>query len=136
MSGKYDDILNLPHHVSPTRPRMSMVERAAQFSPFAALSGHDEAIRETWRVTSEKIELGEDEKDILDWKHQLILFAVEQGNRPSVTVTYFQPDSRKEGGKYVIVTGKVERIDKNIGCLCLTDGKAISFDSILKIDFS
>lgn len=126
MSGKYDDILHLPHHVSPTRPKMSMVERAAQFSPFAALTGHDEAIKETGRVTSEKIELYDDEKDLLDWKHQLILFALEQGERPLVTMTYFQPDPQKEGGEYLTVTGEVERIDNNAGCLCLVDGKKFS----------
>ena len=133
---KYDDIINLPHHVSPTRSRMSMVERAAQFSPFAALTGHDEAIRETGRVASKKIELDEDEKDVLDWVHQLILFALEQGERPSVTMTYFQPDARKDGGEYLTVTGEVERIDNNAGCFVLVDGKRISFDAILKIDLS
>lgn len=132
--GKYDDIINLPHHVSLTRPRMSTKERAAQFSPFAALTGHDEAIRETGRVTSEKVELGEDEREVLDWAHQLILFALERGERPLVTMTYFQPDPRKTGGEYLTVTGQVERIDNNAGCFCLTNGKRISFGAILKID--
>lgn len=131
---KYDDIIHLPHHVSPTRPRMSMKERAAQFSPFAALTGHDEAIRETGRVTSEKIELSEDEKNVLDREHQLILSALGQGDRPSVTMTHFQPDPRKEGGEYVTVTGEVEKIDNNAGCFCMADGRKIDFDTILKIE--
>lgn len=134
--GKYDDIIHLPHHVSPTRPRMSMADRAAQFSPFAALTGHDEAIRETGRVTSERIELSEDEKEALDREHQLILFALEQGERPSVTVIYFQPDTRKDGGEYLTVTGEVERIDNNAGCFCMADGREIHFDAILKIELS
>lgn len=133
---KYDDIIDLPHHVSPTRPRMNMVERAAQFSPFAALTGHDEAIRETGRVTSKKIELDDDEKDVLDWVHQLILFALEQGERPSVTITYFQPDARKDGGEYLTVTGEIERIDNNAGCFALADGKMIPIDAILNIELS
>ena len=104
-TGKYDDILHLPHHVSPTRPRMTMAERAAQFSPFAALTGHDEAIRETGRVTVGKIELGEDEKAELDQKQRLLLAALERGGQPPVTVTYFQPDQRKEGGEYRTAAG-------------------------------
>lgn len=134
--GKYDDILHLPHHVSPTRPRMSMAERAAQFSPFAALSGHDEAIRETGRVTEGKIQLGEDERAALDRKQRLILAALEQGKRPPVTVTYFQPDPRKEGGEYLTVTGAVKRVDAAGGYLCLTDGKKLPFDAILEIELS
>lgn len=134
--GKYDDILHLPHHVSPTRPRMTMAERAAQFSPFAALTGHDEAIRETGRVTVGKIELGEDEKAALDQKQQLILAALEQGDRPVVTVTYFRPDERKEGGEYLTVTGAVKKVDTDRGCLCLTDGRNIPFDALLKIELS
>ena len=132
--GKYDDILHLPHHVSSARPRMSMAERAAQFSPFAALTGHDEAIRETGRVTEGKIQLAEDERATLDRGQQLILAALEQGKRPPVTVTYFQPDPRKEGGEYLTVTGTVKKIDAVTGRLCLTDGKELPFDAILEIE--
>lgn len=133
MSGKYDDILHLPHHVSPTRPRMSMAERAAQFSPFAALTGHDEAIRETGRVTAGKIELGEDEKAVLDQKQRLVLAALERGEQPLVTATYFQPDRKKEGGQYVTVTGAVKKIDEAAGCLRLTDERTILFNSLLEM---
>lgn len=131
--GKYDDIIHLPHHVSSTRPRMSMTERAAQFSPFAALTGHDEAIQETGRVTAKKIDLDEDEKEALDREYQLILFALEQGNPPSVTITYFQPDLRKDGGEYLTITGKIKKIDNIAGCFCMTDERIIPFDAILKI---
>ena len=103
MSGKYDDILYLPHHVSPTRQRMTMAERAAQFSPFAALVGYGEAIRETGRAVGQQMELREEEKAVLDQKQQIILAALEQGEEPEVTVTYFQPDRKKNGGKYVTV---------------------------------
>ena len=133
-SGKYDDILHLPHHVSPTRPRMTMAERAAQFSPFAALTGHDEAIRETGRVTVGKIELGEDEKAELDQKQRLLLAALERGEQPPVTVTYFQPDQRKEGGEYRTAAGAVKKIDEATGRLYLTDGTSIPFDALWKIE--
>lgn len=134
--GKYDDILHLPHHVSPTRPRMTMAERAAQFSPFAALTGHDEAIRETGRVTDGRIELAEDQRAALDRKYQLILSALERGEQPPVTVTWFRPDPRKEGGEYLSAAGAVKKIDAAGGRLCLTDGRELPLDAILEIELS
>ena len=99
---KYADILSLPHHVSPTRRRMSMAERAAQFSPFAALAGYGEAIQETGRVVERQAELSEDEKAVLDRTQQDILGMLEQGGCPAVKIIYFQPDRKKKDRKSVV----------------------------------
>ena len=104
---RYDDIIDLPHHVSATRTRMSMIERAAQFSPFAALTGYDAAIKETWRLTDQRIELSEECRAALDRKQMLLLDHI--GDRPEISITYFVPDERKNGGTYVTVTGKVKK---------------------------
>ena len=93
---QYEDIINLPHHVSPTRPQMPMSDRAAQFAPFAALTGYDAAIKETGRLTDEKIELDEEALTALDMKYQFLMDALDDA--PEVTITYFQPDERKAGG--------------------------------------
>ena len=124
----YDDIIDLPHHVSTTRPRMSMIDRAAQFSPFAALTGYDAAIRETGRLTDERIELSEESRAALDRKQQILLDNL--ADHPEVSVTYFVPDERKSGGAYVTVTGRVRRIDEYRRRLLLMDGRNISLDEI------
>ena len=95
-NNKYDPIMNLPHHVSMTRPQMPMSDRAAQFAPFAALTGYDSAIRETGRLTDEKIELDEEALTALDMRYQLLIDALDA--RPEITITFFQADERKEGG--------------------------------------
>ena len=102
-SNKYDEILSLPHHVSKTRPQMPMSDRAAQFAPFAALTGYDSAIKETGRLTDEKIELDEEALTALDMKYQLLMDAFDDA--PEVTITFFQPDERKAGGKYASQVG-------------------------------
>ena len=104
---QYEDIINLPHHVSPTRPQMPMSDRAAQFAPFAALTGYDAAIKETGRLTDEKIELDEEALTALDMKYQFLMDALDDA--PEVTITYFQPDERKAGGKYVSQSAWSER---------------------------
>ena len=104
---QYEDIINLPHHVSPTRPQMPMSDRAAQFAPFAALTGYDAAIKETGRLTDEKIELDEEALTALDMKYQFLMDALDDA--PEVTITYFQPDERKAGGKYVSAVGAVRK---------------------------
>ena len=109
MKTKYEDILNLPHHVSKTRPQMPMSDRAAQFAPFAALTGYDAAIKETGRLTDEKIELDEEALTALDMKYQLLMDALTDA--PAVTITYFQPDERKDGGKYITTTCAVKKLD-------------------------
>ena len=103
MTGKYDDIIHLPHHVSATRPRMPMLDRAAQFSPFVALTGYEAAVRETARLTDQRVELDESAKAELDRKLRLLLSLPGQ---PEASITYFRPDERKEGGAYETVTGR------------------------------
>ncbi len=129
---QYDDIIDLPHHVSATRPRMSMIDRAAQFSPFAALTGYDAAIKETGRLTDERIELSEESRAALDRKQQLLLDNL--ADRPEVSVTYFVPDERKSGGAYVTVTGQVKKIDEFARLLILTDGVKIPLDEVLDLE--
>lgn len=111
---KYDDIIHLPHHVSNVHPPMSLQNRAAQFSPFAALTGYEDQIREAARPTDTKMELSENMKELLDEKLQFIQEQLEtktRAARPHISVTYFQQDSQKEGGKYVTFSGTVKKID-------------------------
>lgn len=107
MKDQYDDIINLPHHVSKTRPQMSMVDRAAQFSPFAALTGYDAAIKETGRLTDEKVNLSEEEKEALDRKQQILMEWL--GDHPALTITFFVPDEKKSGGAYMTKSGNLKR---------------------------
>ena len=132
MSNKYDDIINLPHHVSKTRPQMSMLDRAAQFSPFAALTSYDAAIKETGRLTDEKIELDEDTKAALDMKQAYLIEMIDE--QPEITIIYFLPDARKVGGAYVTVTGNLKRFDEYERLLILTNGKKIPMDDIADIE--
>ena len=132
MNDRYDDIIHLPHHVSKTRPQMSMMDRAAQFSPFAALTGYDAAIKETGRLTDEKIERGEETKAVLDRKQCYLSNMISV--QPEITVTYFLPDERKSGGTYLSVTGKLKRIDEYERMMILTDGKKIPLDDIMDIE--
>lgn len=132
MNDRYDDIIHLPHHVSKTRPQMSMMDRAAQFSPFAALTGYDADIKETGRLTDEKIELGEETKAVLDRKQRYLSDMISV--QPEITVTYFLPDERKSGGTYLSVTGKLKRIDEYERMMILTDGKKIPLDDIMDIE--
>lgn len=130
--GKYDDILNLPHHVSNTRPHISMHDRAAQFSPFAALTGYDDTVRETARLTDEKLELTADRTTDLNQK---IAFLKEHADeRPEITVEYFIPDEKKSGGKYVMLSGKFRRIDEYNHNMILTSGEEIPLNDIFEID--
>lgn len=129
---KYDDIIGLPHHVSATRPRMSMIDRAAQFSAFQALTGYGAAIQETGRLTDRKIELSEDERIVLDMKQQILLDNIREC--PDVSITYFIPDERKAGGSYVTVTGNVKKIDDYQRLLILTDRAQIPLDEIVDIE--
>lgn len=134
MQNNYDDIIDLPHHVSATRPQMFMMDRAAQFSPFAALTGYDAAIKETARLTDQKIDLDDYEKEEINDKIQLI--TEHLGEDFEVVITYFQPDSRKAGGAYVDAVGIVKKIDEYDRVIILQDGKKIPIDDILDIDMS
>lgn len=129
---KYDDIINLQHPVSSKHPRMNLIDRAAQFSPFAALTGYDAAIKETGRLTDRKIELDENEKAILNEKIQIIMEAYDK--KPEVTLTFYQPDERKEGGAYVSVVGKVKKIDAYERTIILEDRNCIPIDDIYEIE--
>lgn len=131
MTGPYDDILHLPHPTSKRHPRMPIVDRAAQFSPFAALTGHRAAIEETARVTDRRIELDEDAKEQLDQTLQLLLERIDE--QPEITVTWFSPDKKKAGGQYHTATGKLKRIDSREGRLILTDGNQIPLEDLLEI---
>ena len=111
-----------------------MAERAAQFSPFAALVGYEEAIRETGRLTGQQVELSEEEKAILDQKQQIILAALEQGERPEITVVYFQRDKKKAGGEYTDFTGLVKQGKEVENVLLFTDGTEIPFSDIIEIN--
>ena len=132
MNGKYDEIMGLPHHVSKTRPQMPMSDRAAQFAPFAALTGYDAAIKETGRLTDERIELDVEALSALDMKYQLLMEALDEA--PEVTITYFQPDERKAGGKYVSAVGTVKKIDDFERRITMRDGTRIPMDDVLSID--
>ena len=132
MNGKYDKIMGLPHHVSKTRPQMPMSDRAAQFAPFAALTGYDAAIKETGRLTDERIELDVEALSALDMKYQLLMEALDEA--PEVTITYFQPDERKAGGKYVSAVGAVKKIDDFERRITMWDGTRIPTDDVLSID--
>ena len=131
MTGPYDDILHLPHPASKRHPRMPIVDRAAQFSPFAALTGHGAAIAETARVTDRRIELDEDAKEQLDQTLQLLLERIDE--QPEITVTWFSPDKKKAGGQYHTATGKLKRIDTQESRLILTDGTQIPLEDLLRI---
>ena len=132
MNGKYDEIMGLPHHVSKTRPQMPMSDRAAQFAPFAALTGYDAAIKETGRLTDERIELDVEALSALDMKYQLLMEALDEA--PEVTITYFQPDERKAGGKYVSAVGAVKKIDDFERRITMQDGTKIPMDDVLSIE--
>lgn len=129
---KYNDIINLPHYQSKKRPHMSIYDRAAQFSPFAALTGHDEAIKETARLTDKKTELSETTKTILDEKFSFIMEHIY--DQPEITVTYFIPDTLKSGGMYVDFTGCVKKYDYHNRILHFTDNTEIKVDDIMEIE--
>ena len=132
MNRKYNEIMGLPHHVSKTRPQMPMSDRAEQFAPFAALTGYDAAIKETGRLTDERIELDVEVLSALDMKYQLLMEAHDEA--PEVTITYFQPDERKAGGKYITTTGAVKKLDDFERRITMQDGTRIPMDDVLSID--
>lgn len=128
---KYDDIINLPHHVSSRHPQMPLADRAAQFSPFAALTGHDAAIKETARLTDAFVELDEGRKAELD--EQLRLLKENQSQRPEIEATCFQPDLKKSGGTYVTVRGRVKKVDEYNRQVVFTDGTVFSMENLYSI---
>lgn len=129
---KYDCIINLPHHVSSKRPQMPMMDRAAQFSPFAALTGYGDAIIETTRQTDEKVDMDEEAYAILNRKFRLLMEQIDE--LPEVGITYFEPDARKSGGAYLTATGTLKKIDEFERILVMSDGKKIRMDEVIDID--
>lgn len=128
----YDDIINLTHHVSKHHPQMSLRDRAAQFAPFAALVGYDDAITETARFTYTKRELDENERELLDMR--LRFLAANVNERPNVVIVHFIPDEHKAGGSYVTTAARLFSISTVAKTLCLDDGTTIQIDDIIAID--
>ena len=132
MSGKYDDIIHLPHPDSPKHPRMSLHDRAAQFSPFAALTGHGAAIAETGRLTDQRMELDEYEMARVDAELQHLQELLP--GRPTASITYFVPDERKDGGSYQTITGEVKRIDAVSGMIQMIDQREIPIEDVFSVE--
>lgn len=132
MTDQYDDIINMPHHVSSTRPRMSAIDRAAQFSPFAALTGYDVSIKESARLTEERLELDDSQKEDIGDKLRFVMEQLDADTE--IRITYFLPDTRKAGGEYVTVSGAVKKIDEYERMIILIDGKQIPIDEVIDVD--
>lgn len=133
-SHAYDDIIDLPHHVSAERAHMPMLERAAQFAPFAALTGYGAAIEETARLTEQKLELDEEQKRQIS--RCLAELSARIREKPSVTLTWYVPDARKDGGEYRTRTEAVRKLDELAGTLLLADGTAVPFDDLYSLELA
>ena len=129
---RYDDIINMPHHVSPTRKRMSMHDRAAQFAPFAALVGYDDAVAETARLTESRPELDEQEQRAIN--ERLAYVADHINEQPEVRIKYFVPDERKSGGAFVEVSGQVHKVSSSDATITLADGCKIRLSDITDLN--
>lgn len=135
----YADIIDLPHHQSDTHPHMSLYDRSAQFSSYKALSGYEDMIAEEARMVGKKIELEGHELDLLNQKLELITDVIRDGHIPELSITYFEPDEKKAGGKYVTVTGRVKKVDSAFSQIQLdsgnkkVNGKKIDIDNVLAI---
>ena len=132
MSGPYDDIINLPHPTSQRHPRMPVHDRAAIFSPFAALSGHGAAIAETARLTERRMELDEDTRAELDRRQAILLEHIDE--QPEVTITWFHPDERKDGGAYLTATGRLKKLRELERLLVLADGTEIPLEDVVALE--
>ena len=132
MTDQYDDTIHLPHHISSTRPRMSAIDRAAQFSPFAALTGYDVSIKESARLTGERLELDDSQKEDIGDKLRFVMEQLDADTE--IRITYFLPDTRKAGGEYVSVSGAVKKIDEYERMIIMSDGKQIPIDEVIDVD--
>jgi len=132
MTSPYDDIINHPHHISRNHPQMSMHDRAAQFSPFAALTGYEDAVGETARLTEQRREL--DEQEQVELNRRLALLESKLAGHPEVRITYFVPDSRKAGGSYATVSGKVAKISSTERTITMSDGQTIAIADVTAVD--
>ena len=128
----YEDIVNLPPHISKRHPQPTMIERAARFAPFAAITGYEEMVLEEARVTEERVELDEGTLAILNEKLNIIHESLD--SEPIIKITYFEPDKKKSGGAYVSVTGTVKRIDEYERIVIMSDGKKIPIDEIFGLE--
>lgn len=129
---KYKDIINLPHKQSSRRPQMSRIDRAAQFAPFAALTGYDNAIKETGRLTDNEVDLSEESLNQLNLKFRVLLEMVDKD--VEVAITYFVPDQAKSGGAYVTARGYVKKFDEYERLITMSDGIKIPMDKVLSIE--
>lgn len=132
MTGSYEDIINLPHHRSSKHPPMPRSNRAAQFSPFAALTGYDAAVREVARMTDRRVELDDEIK--ADINQRLCLIQAHISDQPHVSIVYFQADYLKEGGRYITATGPVRKIDTYEKLVVMQDGRKILMNDIIKVN--
>lgn len=128
----YEDIVDLPHHVSRKHPQPTMADRAARFAPFAAITGYEEMVLEEARITEERIDLDEGTLSILNEKLNMIQEFIDE--EPEVTITYFEPDKKKSGGAYIDITGTVKRIDEYEHLVIMTDGKKIRIEDIYGLE--
>ena len=131
MNKNYDDIINLPHFESKKHKRMSIEARSAQFAPFSALTGYEDIVKETARLTDKKIEIDDEQKQILNNKLQFILKNIDLN--PEITFTYFVNDNQKSGGKYIEKNGIIKKIDNINGLIILKDKSIIKIDDIMNI---
>ena len=132
ITNAYDDIIDLPHHTSTTHPHMSAFDRAAQFSPFAALTGHDAAITETARLTETRVEL--DEYSKADLNRRLCILQDRMDEQPEVSITYFQPDIKKSGGAYITAAGCIKKMVEYERAVVMQDDTRIPIDQIIAVD--
>lgn len=131
MNSPYADIIHLPHHVSQNHPQMPMLDRAAQFAPFAALTGYDDSIAEAGRLTTERRELSEQEQNELNRRFDFLISRLKSSSE--VDIVHFIPDERKSGGEYQSVTGSIKTISLPERMITLNSGQVIHFDDILDI---
>ena len=129
---RYDDLLNLPHHVSVTHPHMSLYDRAAQFAPFKALTGYEDEVEETARLTDARVDLDEDKIEQLDARLRLLEEHLSES--PPVSITFFRPDDRKDGGRYETVSEAVRKIDHIQRNILLRSGQSIAIDNVYDIN--
>ena len=128
----YEDIVNLSRHISKVHPQATMADRAARFSPFAAISGYEDMVKEAARVTEERIDITDATKELLNEKLNMIIEFLDE--EPEVTITYFEPDKKKDGGAYISITGTVKRIDEYERIVLMSDDKKIRIDEIYAIE--
>lgn len=131
MKDNYEDIINLPHYEPRNHPRMSSYKRAAQFAPFSALTGYEDQVKETARLTDKKVEIDDGLRNVINNKLQILQMNIKI--KPKVTITYFEHDHKKSGGTYISITGNVKKIDSIEKLIIMADNKKIPMNDILSI---